>query len=217
VRVTDRFPDCSGVGYARSRDWFVAKYLADCLREGGRVIPMPSDDEPKANPWENRCPYYSMKHPTRWIESSTGEQRLVPAGVKCMPLKWVWESAGKKRPFFHDIIDQFPDLCLGWTKPELQAMLYLLSGTAVMFEGRLRVMPQTLDKMRVRMTVSTAAALLKQAEEHIRVGRVPVLRDETKAKIIQLAEEYEIEQYGKAVSRHGKPKGQAVVERSLFD
>ncbi|MGO8752428.1 MAG: competence protein CoiA [Thermoguttaceae bacterium] len=216
-RFTDRFPDCSGVGYARNRDWFVTEYLADCLREGARVIPIPSDDEPKANPWENRCPYYSIKHPTRWIESSTGEQRLVPAGAKCMPLNWVWKAAGKNRPFFHDIIDQFPDLCLGWTKPELQAMLDLLSGTAVMFEGRLRVMPQTPDKMRVRMTVSTAAALLKQAEEHIRAGRVPVLRDETKAKIIQLAEHYEIEQYGKVVSGHAKPKGQAVMERSLFD
>ena len=27
--------------------------------EGARVIPIPSDDEPKANPWENRCPYSS--------------------------------------------------------------------------------------------------------------------------------------------------------------
>lgn len=68
-----------------------------------------------------------------------------------------------------------------------------------------------------RMTVSTAAALLKEAEWHIRAGRVPVLRDETKAKIIQLAEQYEIEQYGKMVSRQAEPKRQAVVERSLFD
>ncbi len=78
-------------------------------------------------------------------------------------------------------------------------------------------MPQTLDKMRLRMTVSAAAALLKQAEEHIRVGRVPVLRDETKAKIIQLAEQHEIEQYGKVVSMHAKPKGQAIKQQSLFD
>ena len=216
-QFTDRFPHCSGVGYARNRDWFVASYLADCLRGGARVIPLPSDDEQKANPWENHCPYYSMKHPTRWIEPSTGEQRLVPAGAKCLPLNWVWKDGGKNRPFFHDIIDQFPDLCLGWTKPELQGMLDLLSGTAVMFEGRLRVMPQTADKMRVRMPVSAAVALLKQAEDHIRAGRVPALRDETKAKIIQLAEQYEIEQYGRVVSRSGKPKGQSVAERRLFD
>jgi hypothetical protein len=216
-RFTDRFPDCSGVGYARNRDWFVAKYLANCLRDGAKVIPIPSGDEPKANPWENRCPYYSMKHPTRWIESSTGEQRLVPSGTKCMPLNWVWKDGSKKRPFFHDIIDQFPDLCLGWTKHELQAMLDLLSGTAVMFEGRLRVMPQTQDKMKVQLTVSAAATLLKQAEGHIRAGRVPMLRDETKAKIIDLARQHEIMQYGKIVSSHGNPKGQAVVERGLFD
>jgi hypothetical protein len=67
------------------------------------------------------------------------------------------------------------------------------------------------------LTVSTAAALLEQAEGHIRAGRVPMLRDETKAKIIQLAEQYELKQYGKVVSRQAKPKGQAVVERSLFD
>ncbi len=56
-----------------------------------------------------------------------------------------------------------------------------------------------------------------QTEEHIRVRRVPVLRDETKAKIIQFAKQHEIEQYGRVVSRHGKPTGQAVRERSLFD
>ncbi len=216
-RFTDRFPDCSGVGYARNRDWFVTKYLADCLREGGRVIPISSDDELKANPWENHCPYYSMKHPTRWFESLTGEQRLVPAGAKCMPLNWVWKADGKNRPFFHDIIDQFPELCLGWTKPELQAMLDLLSGTAVMFEGRLRVMPQTPDRMKVKMTVSAASALLKQAEEHIRLGHVPVLRDGTKAKILQLANQYETQQYGRVVSTLGKSKGRVAVERKLFD
>lgn len=54
-------------------------------------------------------------------------------------------------------------------------------------------------------------------EGHIGAGRVPVLRDETKAKIIPLAEQHEIEQHGKVVSRHGKPKGQAVAERGLFD
>jgi len=211
-RFTDRFPACSGVGYARNRDWFVAKYLANCLRDGARLIPIPSDDEPKANPWEHRCPYYTMKYPTRRIDSTTGEQRLAPTGTKCMPLNWVWKHGDERRPFFHDIIDQFPDLCLGWTKPELQAMLDLLSGTAVMFDGRLRVMPQKADNIRVRMTVSAVAALLEQSERHIRAGRIPMLRNETKAKILQLAEQHEIEQYGKVVSRHTKPK-----ERSLFD
>ena len=47
--------------------------------------------------------------------------------------------------------------------------------------------------------------------------RVPVLRDETKAKIIQFATQHEIEQNGRVASRHGKPTGQAVRERSLFD
>jgi Competence protein CoiA-like family len=216
-RFTECFPNCSGVGHARNRDWFVAEYLSDCLRDGVRMTPTRSDDEPNANPWEKQCPYYSIKHPTRWIEPSTGEQRLVPARTMCLPLNWVWKDGGKNRPFFHDIIDQFPNLSLGWTKPELQAMLDLLSGTAVMFEGRLRVMPQTPDKMTVRMTVSAATMLLEQAERHIRVGRVPVLRQETKEKIIQLAEQYEIEHYGKVLSTHAKPKGRGVTERGLFD
>ena len=171
-RFTNRFPNCSGVGYVHNRDWFASTYLTGCLRNGQHLVPQSGPDERKANPWENHCPYYSMKHPTRWIEPSTGEQRLIPAGTRCMPLNWVWKDKGQNRPFFHDIIDEFPGFSLGWTKDELQTMLDLLSGMAVMFDGRLRVMPQTLDRMRVKMAVSAASALLKEAEKHIQLGRV---------------------------------------------
>ena len=71
--------------------------------------------------------------------------------------------------------------------------------------------------MRMKMTVSAASALLKDAEKHIQLGQVPVLRDGTKAKIIQLAEQYETQQYGKVVSTLGDPKSPVVVERKLFD
>jgi competence protein CoiA len=210
-RFTDRFPNCSGFGYARDRHWFVREYLGGCVRDGARIIAVTSDDEPKANPWDKRCPYYAMRHPTRWIDAARGKTLLVPKGTPCMPLNWRWKSPDGDRPFFHDIIDNFPELCLGWTKSELQSMLDLLSASPVMFEGRLRVMPQA-DLRRVAMTTSAAKTMLALAEQHILAGRVPVLKDQTKVKILRLAQENEQQRYGKIT-----PKKKPEQDLTLFD
>jgi len=138
-RFTDLFPECSGVGYARDRNWFVSEYLAGCVRKGARVVPVSSDDVPKANPWDRKCPYHAMEHETRWIDPAASSLRVVPARAPCLRLNYVWKS--DKRPLYHDIIDQFPDLSLGWQKSEVRDMINLLTGMAVIIDGRLRVMP----------------------------------------------------------------------------
>ncbi|HVS36506.1 MAG TPA: hypothetical protein VMS17_13160 [Gemmataceae bacterium] len=68
--------------------------------------------------------------------------------------------------------------------------------------------------MRVEMTVSAAGALLAQADRHIKAGRIPVLKETTKARIIGLAEEYEQQTYGRVLGRPAEKSGRPP---SLFD
>lgn len=211
-RFTDLFPKCSGIGYARDRNWFVSEYLAGYIREGARVLPVLSDDESKANPWDRNCPYHAMEYETKWIDPTTGSLRVVPKGAPCLRLDYEWKS--DKRPLYYNIIDQFPGLSLGWQKSEVQDMINLLSGMAVILDGRLRVMPQKADMMRVQMTVTSAESLLARMDQHINSGRIPMLKHSTKARIIAFAEEYERQTYGRVLKRHGKGPN---TQRSLFD
>lgn len=207
-RFTNVFPGCSGVGRALDRDCFVAEYLSGCVRHGASILPARSDTKCMANPWDRKCPYHSMKHETPWIDPVSGERRVVPKKSPCMRLNYVWSS--DKRPLADDIIEQFPHLSLGWEKSEIQDMTRLLSGIVVIIDGGLRVMPGNAEKMRVEMPVRVVSVLLAQAERHIRAGRIPVLQDRTKARIVALAEDYERRTYGKLLSETTAPDRMAL-------
>ncbi len=214
-RFTNIFPGCSGIGHARDRDSFVAEYLYGCVRHGAEVLPATSDSKPMTNPWDRKCPYHAMKHESYWIDPVSGERKVVAKKSPCLRLNYVWRS--DKRPLYYDIIEQFPSVSLAWEKTELHDMIELLSGMAVILDGQLRVMPERADKMRVQMPVSAATALLTKAERHIAAGRIPVLSDTTKAKIISLAEEYERRTYGKLLSPPTAPNPKPNKQATLFD
>lgn len=75
-------------------------------------------------------------------------------------------------------------------------MKEFLCGKAILLGGVLRVLPAPAAHISVKDSVRSAERLLEMVEEHIRAGRLPVLKDSTKSRLFEKAKERELRIYG---------------------
>lgn len=89
------------------------------------------------------------------------------------------------------------------------------SGQPVILNGRLRILPHAAFANQVKGTVSATEQLLCPADDHIKAGRLPVLKDATRQGLLEKAHQWEINQYGRPLRQEpAKPAG---GQKSLFE
>jgi len=199
----------SGFGRLRDREWFVSEYLAGCLRPGW--TPQAATAGRKfANSWRGKQPWRLTHFASRWRDPATGNEFLVPRRALYVPLRYKWRS--HPGPVTSDIISNHPEIANGWTDEDLNEMRLLLNGTPMILEGLLRVMPARPEHIDVKQTVGTVQNWLAKAQEHMNVGRIPLLRPETQRGLLEKAKQHEIEKYGQLLQLDDRSG-----ERRLFD
>lgn len=209
---TETFSKFDGYGRRRDRRWFMQQFLSEVLTANpdDRVV---TSEDVGANPWENKPPYFTTKHATRWFNAS-GNVVTVPERTPCIPLNYDWDHPEKgRRPVWSDLLDHHPELGNGWTKPDLNMIREFLNGETVIVRGALCVMPIKAEFIGRELTVSAAKALLEKVEAHARAGRVPILPEATKQQVIARAQEYERSKYGRLIAQPSQQPGSP----SLFD
>jgi hypothetical protein len=202
LSFTGLFPNCSGYGMKRDRLWFIQEHLSETVNDPLKIEIARSTDY-AANPWETKCPYYKTKHPTPFADPSTGQTVLLPKGTPYIDMDFKF-TRRNPRPISDDVIDHHPEIANGWTKKELLTMKKFLHAKEMIFDGKLRLMPAQADILSVNVTVSNAETLVHQVESHIKAGRIPILKDETKRKIIESAQRHEQHTYGHLLSEKRK-------------
>jgi hypothetical protein len=215
-RFTDALTLVSGFGLVRSREWFAQEFLSDVRQKGtsedGLFIPEGGSN----NPWNRRSPVWKLKHDTKWIDPTSGQVVTFPKRTEYIKLNYCTYKRGESqnKQWDHDkLIDQHHDLANGWTKESLRQMQEFFGGTAIILGGLLRVLPLPANSIPVNRSVSSTEYLLSLAKEHIRAGRVPVLKDSTKSVLIERAKEHEMKTYGRLL----EPVMPTQPQQSLFD
>jgi hypothetical protein len=185
---TNRISQFSGVGVRRDRQWFSSLYLSQRLK-GGLVSPTWSETGTRpSQSWSTDCPYRAMTHRTRWCVGRA-ETRIYSKGTTFLPLNYGWGlPGGDSRPAWSYVLEGLPQLANGWTEQDFAAMERFLCGTAIIFDGLLRLLPAPATKLKAVATLALAQELLRQAEAHIREGRIPILKPETKQLLLDRAE-----------------------------
>ncbi|MFO7904265.1 MAG: hypothetical protein R6U98_16495 [Pirellulaceae bacterium] len=207
---TKTLPKLTGFGHVRTPQWFAEQYLSDVLEDGAQ--PSAARRSPIIR-WSGSHRFDKTQHASRWMVRS---QVTIPKHTPCITLSWYTKPVGKPRIYERNqIIQDHPMLANGWTTAELERMEKFLNGRAMILDGLVRVMPARLEYITIEVTVSAAREHLAHVDEHIQAGRMPVLKEATKAEIVSRAEQYEIQQYGAplAQQRRQKPK---YLGRRLF-
>jgi hypothetical protein len=216
-RFTDAITMVSAFGLVRSREWFVQAFLSE-VRQPGRNAGSSFIPEGRASsPWDRKSPVWKLKHETNWIDPGTGQTVTYPKWTEYVKVNYYRYKVGdsQNKQWDHDnVIDRHPEIANGWTKESLRQMKDSFCGTVVILGGLLRVLPPPADLIRFTGTVSAAVHLLHLAEGHIAAGRLPVLNDSTKQGLIEMARQYEIQEYGHALEEPAKPANR---QRSLFE
>jgi hypothetical protein len=218
-KFTDAITMVSGYGSDRSREWFVDNYLSDVreARTGGEFIPDPCGSDP----WARKSPVRKLKHETRWFDADGGKIVTYPKWTEYIRLNYEHWKVGDSQNKWYDydlVIDRHADLANGWTKNELRQMKEVFCGTPIILGGLLRLLPAPIVSISAKNSVSSTKRLLKFADEHIRAGRLPVLKDSTKADLVRKAEERELQLYGRLL----RPEEEKVIkgifkQGSLFE
>jgi hypothetical protein len=105
-----------------------------------------------------------------------------------------------------------PNIANGWTEESLRTATDFLNGRVMILDGLVRVMPSHADEIEVKMTVAATTTQLTQIEIHIAAGRVPELKESTKARFLEKAREFELKEYGMLLQSN-----RPVPQRTLFD
>lgn len=96
-----------------------------------------------------------------------------------------------------DVIARHAEIANGWTDADLAEMKSLLTGTPMILDGRLRLMPARAKHMKIDQPVATVREMVAKAEVHMQAGRIPILKQETLDGLIEAAKQREIERYGR--------------------
>lgn len=91
-------------------------------------------------------------------------------------------------------------------------MSAFLNGFVMILDGKIRFMPTKKEYMRISSTVSSTKSFLPELPSHASSGRIPLLNNTTYDHLVDLAEHYEIKEFGKLLKTQGKS-----VTRTLFD
>lgn len=198
----------SGYGRLRNRNWFAASFFGDRLRDGVEfTVGRTEARRDKAPPL---TAFECLRFPTRWFDYA-GSVIYLPRGTAYLPLRYKWGRPGAWRAASHEIIDAFPELANGWSKDTLDQMQEFLAGTPMVCNGLLRLLPSEASKIPTNRTKSSMRTLLDRAKQHIRNGRIPILKPETEAHLLLRATEFEFQQYG--APRTSKMSNDAPVDR----
>lgn len=215
-QFTDAVTMLSGFGIPRSRNWFADRFLSDVLLSGNKAAEFYIPSGGGTDPWAGKSPVWKLKHDTRWMNPATGAVVTFPKWTEYIKLNYYHYTRGdsaNKRFDFNNVINRHPEIANGWTRESLGQMRDFLAGTAIILGGYLRVLPLPAVSIPVSTTVSATRHLLEIAEEHIRAGRVPVLQDSTKAKLLDKAKKYERQRYGREL----QPEMLKNPQASLFE
>jgi len=199
----------SGFGIPRSREWFAKRYLLDVLLPDNKTTELYIPNGGGTDPWGKRRPVYKLKYETRWINAATGTVVTFPKWTEYIKVNYYRYPVGdstNKRFDYDNVINRHPEIANGWTRETLRQMMDFLGGTAIILGGSLRVLPSPAISIPVPKTASMARHLLELAEVHILAGRVPILQDSTKIKILDKAKEHEQHRYGKELRPSSNPK-----------
>lgn len=182
-----------GFGRTRSREWFAQRYLSGVLKDGAT---------PQSSGSSKPCRWYKHKRfdktvqASQWHDPETFSVVTIPKDSICIPLNWQFKQAGEAWDNeWKRIIEQHPQIALGWTCDELEAMQHALNGKVMILDGFLRVMPPCPEEINVTMTVATMWDNVRRVDKHVAAGRIPILEDSTKQRLIRSAEAYERHMY----------------------
>jgi len=157
-----------------------------------------------------------MEHATRWHDASVGAIRLIAKGTPYIPLDYVWKRRSERRPVWADVIDKLPRLANGWRADNLRRMMAFLKGEPMIFDGFLKLLPAPASKITIEQTIGSVKQLLDQGEEHVLGGRIPVLKPETKALLLERAERHELRQYGRLLEDDPADSGDTTGRQKTF-
>jgi competence protein CoiA len=202
---TEWFDKCSGFGTKRDRQWFVSQFLSEKV-QGGSIPPTWGyQGVLESNPWAEGAPYRTMEHRTKWQISDQERERVFARGTKYLPLNYGWKQGQQSRPVSDYVIELFPALANGWTQGSLSSMRQFLSGTVMIFDGSMRILPATATDLQSVAARRAAQDLLQEAEDHIRAGRIPVLKPETKRLLLDRAKQAQLAREGPLLSYRARP------------
>jgi hypothetical protein len=141
---------------------------------------IPTRQELRLDPWQQKRPYRWMEFPTRWV-SEPGQVEVVPRGAPYLPLNYSWRSTdGKTRHVSEDVIDKCPELAKGWDKSELADIRHQLSGRGVILHAHLQFLPPPAEVMQRTLGWRGSSALVERINDHLETGRMPILKDSTR-------------------------------------
>ncbi len=217
-RFTDAITMVSGVGLVRSREWFAREFLSHVQQPASNAAGDFIPEGSSSNPWHKKSPVWRLKHDTRWMDPTSGQVISFPKWSEYIKLNCYTYRRGDSQNKQHDhdkLIDWHPELANGWTKDGLRQMKEFFAGTAIILGGLLRVLPLPADSIHVSRPVSATEQLLSVADEHIRAGRLPVLKDSTKLGLVAKAKQHEMQTYGRLLQPETR-RGGSQPQPSLF-
>jgi Competence protein CoiA-like family len=186
--MTDFWAKFSGFGLIRDRVWFVDRFLSERRRQGPIPTPMISADQatdaqPKKQPWQR------TQHVSIWLADAGQEKRVVPRNTLYIPLDYclVDRLTNRKRPVWCDIIRKHAEIANGWSEAALGEMIELLNGTPMILDGLLRLMPPRAERIVVRSKNDRVRRQLRELDDHVRAGRIPVIKESTRSLLLERA------------------------------
>jgi hypothetical protein len=214
VCFTELLSQFSGYGVIRDKGWFVSKYLDDCVRP--EWLSPSTNSLPKiADSWKSKQPWRLTDFTSKWRDPETGEEKEIVKKTPYIPLNYKWST--QPNPVWYDVIADHTGLSNGWDVDSLKEMKLLLSGSPMILDGLLRVMPVRSEEMRSEFTVSRVQGLIENASTHMHAGRIPILHEDTFEKLVEKAKQYEIENYGRLLQTDDDFKQKNSRQRRLFD
>lgn len=198
---TDALAKLDGYGITRTPAWFADRFLSSKLRP---LACAPSAADRRVR-WTRHNRFSKLEYPTLWNAPAEGKSIRIEKDQISIHCNWYRPQGLLTKEFeWERLIDHHPLIANGWTKPELIATEQFLKGTILIVDGLLRVMPSAPKDIPVEMTQAVARAHLARIDGHIAAGRVPILKEETKAALLEKARQYEQQLYG----RRSKPDPQ---------
>lgn len=214
VCFTELLSKFSGYGVIRDKGWFVSTYLDGCVKPD-RLSPSTNSLPKWADSWRSEQPWRLTDFTSKWRDPETGEEKEIVKKTPYIPLKYKWST--QPNPVWYDVIADHKKLSNGWDVDSLKEMKILLTGTPMILDGLLRVMPARFEEMQAENNVSVVQLWIEKARTHMEAGRIPILREKTFEGLVERAKRYEIEKYGHLLQPDDEFKRQLGRQRSLFD
>jgi hypothetical protein len=190
---TDSMCKLSGFGKTRTPRWFVENFLAQ------KLLTDTSSPSTRIQTirWTHHHRFDRLQHPSQWNDPEADSPTIIQKDAVAIHCCWYTKIPGRTSVFeWERLLERHAAVANGWTKSELLAAEAFLNGKIMLIDGLLRVMPASPDDIQVNMPVAAASACLEKLEAHIAAGRIPILKDKTKAALVEKARKYEEVQWG---------------------